>query len=75
MECFRPSHVVFDWSYDSGQLIDAIHNAGAESMIPPQSRRRDQRLYDKVIHCKPNRAMLQSSQAVSQFRRFATRYD
>ena len=43
IEGFRPSHVIADRGYDSGLLIDAIRQAGAEPVIPPHPRRRDQR--------------------------------
>ena len=74
IEGFRPSHVLADRGYDSGSLIDAIRRAGAEPVIPPHPRRRDQRLYDKAIYRQRN-IVERCFNRLKQFRRFATRYD
>jgi transposase len=64
IEGFRPSHVLADRGYDSGALLIAIRQAGAEPVIPPHPRRRDQRHYDKHIYKQRNIV-----------ERCATRYD
>ena len=74
IEGFRPSHVLADRGYDSGALIEAIRRAGAEPVIPPHPRRRDQRLYDKTIYRQRN-IVERCFNRLKHFRRFATRYD
>lgn len=74
IEGFRPSHVLADRGYDSGALINAIRQAGAEPVIPPHPRRHDQRPYDKHIYRQRN-IVERCFNRLKQFRRFATRYD
>ena len=74
IEGFHPSHVIADRGYDSGALIDAIRAAGAEPVIPPHPRRRDQRPYDQHIYRQRN-LIERCFNRLKQFRRFSTRYD
>jgi transposase len=74
IEGFQPSHVIADRGYDSGTLIEAICAAGAEPVIPPHPRRRDQRHYDRGLYRQRN-IVERCFNRLKQFRRFATRYD
>jgi len=74
IEGFRPSHVIADRGYDSGALINAIRAAGAEPVIPPHPRRRDQRPYNQDIYRQRN-VIERCFSRLKQFRRLATRYD
>jgi transposase len=74
IEGFRPSHVIADRGYDSGSLVAAIRAAGAEPVIPPHPRRREQRPYDRTLYRQRN-VIERCFNRLKQFRRFATRYD
>jgi len=69
IEGFRPQAVIADKGYDADHLHQAIHDAGAEAVIPPRSNRKAPRAYDKALYKE------RFFNKLKQFRRVATRYD
>ena len=74
IEGFRPEAVIADKGYDAGHLHQAIHDAGAEAVIPARSNRKAPRAYDKVLY-KERNLIERFFNKLKQFRRVATRYD
>ncbi len=71
---FEPEAVIADKGYDADHLRGAIHDAGAEAVIPSRSNRKAPRDYDKALYRERNRVE-RFSNKLKQFRRVATRYD
>jgi len=74
IEGFRPQAVIADKGYDADHLHQAIHDAGAEAVIPPRSNRKAPRAYDKALY-KERNLVERLFNKLKQFRRMATRYD
>ena len=71
---FRPDAVIADKGYDAGHLHQAIHDAGAEAVIPARSNRKAPRDCDKALY-KERNLIERFFNKLKQFRRLATRYD
>ena len=71
---FEPEAVIADKGYDADHLRGAIHEAGAEAVIPSRSNRKAPRDYDKALYRERNRVE-RFFNKLKQFRRVATRYD
>ena len=74
IEGFRPNAVIADKAYDAGHLHQAVHDAGAQAVIPPRSNWKAPRDYDKALYKERNLAE-RFFNKLKQFRRVATRYD
>ena len=74
IEGFRPEAVIADKGYDAGHLHQAIHDAGAEAVIPSRSNRKAPRDYDMALY-KERNLVERFFSKLKQFRRVATRYD
>ena len=66
--------VIADKGYDANALIERIHAAGAEAIIPPRSNRKTPRLYDAHRY-KARNLVERFFNQLKQFRRIATRYE
>ena len=71
---FRPQAVIADKGYDAEHLHEAIHDAGAEAVIPPRSNRKAPRAHNKALY-KERSLVERFFHKLKQFRRVATRYD
>ena len=74
IEGLKPEAVIADKGYDAGHLHQAIHDAGAEAVIPSRSSRKVPRNYDKALY-KERNMIERFFNKLKQFRRVATRYD
>lgn len=70
----KPDAVIADKGYDADHLRDALHDRGAEAVIPPRSNRKSPRTYDRALYEERNLVERFFSK-LKQFRRVATRYD
>ena len=70
----KPGAVIADKGYDADHLHEAIHDIGAEAVIPPRSNRRAPHDYNKALYRERNLAE-RFFNKLKQFRRVATRYD
>ena len=71
---FEPEAVIADKGYDADHLRDAIHDAGAEAVIPPRFNRKTPHAYDRALYQECN-LVERFFNKLKQFRRVATRYD
>jgi transposase len=70
----KPGSVSADKAYDSDAIVDYLHAANIEAVIPPRRHRLVQRPFDK--HRYKNRNLVERFFCrIKQFRRIATRYD
>ena len=74
IEGFEAGAVIADKAFDADHLREAIHDAGAEAVIPPRSNRRSPHGYDRALYRERN-AIERFFNKLKQFRRVATRYD
>lgn len=74
LEGISAGRVLADRAYDSGAIREQIRSMGAEPVIPPHPRRKDQYAYDKECYKNRNRVE-RFFNRLKQFRRIATRYD
>jgi transposase len=72
--------IIADRSYDANDFLQAIGDVEAEAVIPPQSRRREQRSYDKhlykerhLVECFVNK-IKHYRRIFSRFEKLAARY-
>jgi transposase len=70
----RAEAVLADKGYDADAIVDHIRANGAKAVIPPKSKRKHRRRYDKALYKLRNRIERCFSR-LKQFRRLATRYD
>lgn len=63
-----------DKGYDSNYIADAALEMNAEVAIPPRSRRKNPREYDKDLY-KERNIIERMFNKMKNFRRVATRYD
>ena len=47
----KASHVIADKGYDSDGILSFVQGQGATAVIPPRSKRRVIRTYDKEVKC------------------------
>ena len=66
--------MIADKGYDAQALHQAIHDAGAQAVIPPRSNRKLRRDYDKALY-KGRSLIERFFNKLKQVRRVATRYD
>jgi putative transposase len=71
---FEPRAVIADKGYDADHLRGAIHDGGADAVIPSRSNRKAPRDYDKALYRERN-LVERFFNKLKQFRRVATRYD
>ena len=71
---FEPEAVIADKGYDADHFRKAIHDAGAEAVIPPRFNRKAPHACDKALYWEQNLAEWFFNK-LKQFRRVATRYD
>ena len=71
---FEPGAVIADKGYDAAHLRNAIHDAGAEAVIPPRSNRKAPHAYDKALYRERN-LVERFFNKPKQFRRVATRHN
>jgi len=71
---FEPDAVIADKGYDADHLHQAIHDTGADAVIPPKSNRKAPRDYDKALYNERN-LIERFFNKLKQFLRVATRYD
>ena len=69
-----PGAVVCDRAYDTNNVLAAIANKGAASVIPPKSTRLDQRPYDRNLYAGRNK-IERFFGRLKEARGFATRYE
>ena len=74
IEGFRPEAVIADKGYDAGHLHQAVHDAGAEAVIPPRSNRKAPRDYDKALY-KERNLVERFFNKLKHFRAVATRFE
>lgn len=67
-------YVLADRAYDTGYFRDAIRDAGAEPVIPPNPTRKHPATYDRQRYKARNQIERLVSR-LKRFRRIATRYD
>lgn len=70
----KPGQVVADKVYDTNAVLEAINLHDAQSVIPPQSTRKNQRDYDENLYQDRNK-IERCFGRFKQPRAFATRYD
>ncbi len=70
----RATHVIADKGYDSDTILGFVRSRGSIPVIPPTSRRRMQREYDRELYKKRN-LIERAFNRLKQWRRIATRYD
>jgi len=70
----NPGSVSADKAYDSDVIVEYLHAANIEVVIPPKSNRSVQRTFDKH-HYKSRNLVERFFCRIKQFRRIATRYD
>tara|TARA_B100000315_G_scaffold224543_1_gene230159 strand:+ start:409 stop:777 length:369 start_codon:yes stop_codon:yes gene_type:complete len=70
----RATHVIADKGYDTEGVLSLIRSQGAVPVIPPTSRRRVQRHYDRELY-KERNLIERAFNRLKQWRRIATRYD
>jgi transposase len=64
-----------DKAYDAQErVLDLLHNAGVQAVIPPKKNRKDQRGYDEELY-KARHRIENFFAKLKQFRGIATRYD
>jgi transposase len=67
-------HVIADKGYDADAVLEFISAQGASAVIPPTSRRRVQRKYDRELYRHRN-LIERAFNRLKAWRRIATRYD
>jgi len=70
----RATHVIADKGYDADGVLGFVRGEGAIAVIPPTSRRKAQREYDKDLY-KQRNLIERAFNRLKQWRRVATRYD
>ncbi len=71
---YSSENVIADKAYDSDQFLQIITESGAVAVIPPSSRRIDQRNYDK--HLYRERHLVECFIGkIKQYRRIFSRFD
>lgn len=71
---YSSENVIADKAYDSDQFLQIITESGAVAVIPPSSRRIDQRNYDK--HLYRERHLVECIIGkIKQYRRIFSRFD
>ena len=70
----RTEQVIADKGYDSDRVLEFIQSQGATAVIPPRSRRKVQRVYDRERYKKRN-LIERAFNKLKHWRRIATRYD
>ena len=68
------THVIADKGYDANGVLNFIRAQGATAVIPPTSRRKVQREYDRELYRQRN-LIERSFNMLKAWRRIATRYD
>ena len=66
--------LIADKGYDADYMVEATLNVGGEVVIPPRSRRKILREYDKELY-KERNLIERMFNKMKHFRRVATRYD
>ena len=67
-------HVIADRGYDADAILEFVRSHGAVPVIPPTSRRKIQREYDRELYKKRN-LIERAFGRLKNWRRIATRYD
>lgn len=70
----KATHVIADRGYDTDGVLGFIHEQGAVPVIPPTSRRKVQRAYDRELY-KERNLIERAFNRLKCWRRIATRYD
>lgn len=70
----RAAHVIADRAYDTDGILGYVQEQGAVPVIPPTSRRRVQRDYDRGLYRERN-LIERAFNRLKSWRRIATRYD
>lgn len=70
----RATHVIADKAYDTDGILSYVQQQKAVAVIPPTSRRRVQREYDRELYRERN-LIERAFNRLKCWRRIATRYD
>jgi transposase len=70
----KPKAVIADKSYDADDLVQEIHQRGAQAVIPPRSNRKQPHKYSKSRY-KTRNLMERIVNWIKHYRRVATRYE
>jgi transposase len=70
----KAAHVIADKGYDTDGVLGFVRDMGAVAVIPPTSRRKVQREYDRGLY-KQRNLIERAFNRLKQWRRIATRYD
>ena len=69
-----PTHVIADKGYDTDGVLQFVTAQGASPVIPPTSRRKVQREYDRELY-KQRNLIERAFNKLKSWRRIATRFD